>query len=126
MILRTGLVPALLGLTLAGSLPAGPAVTERAPTPGAPATSNAAADATKNARGNTRSGRRRGNAVLPELAPGAAPCERCKGPITGPLGYDLEFAPPEDGRRCSSCRTDLLQQYPTLRQAVFGRRSRSK
>ncbi|MFD8005224.1 hypothetical protein [Streptomyces mirabilis] len=42
MILRTGLVPALLGLTLAGSLPAGPAVAERAPTPGAPATSNAA------------------------------------------------------------------------------------
>ncbi|WP_030620807.1 hypothetical protein [Streptomyces fulvoviolaceus] len=35
MILRTGLVPALLGLTLAGSLPPGPAVAERAPTPGA-------------------------------------------------------------------------------------------
>jgi hypothetical protein len=25
----------------------------------------------------------------PERAPEAAPCERCKGPITGPLGYDL-------------------------------------
>ncbi|MBC2902161.1 hypothetical protein [Streptomyces cupreus] len=35
MILRTGLVPPLLGLTLAWSLPAGPAVAERAPTPGA-------------------------------------------------------------------------------------------
>ena len=35
MILRTGLVRALLGLTLAGSLLAGPAVAERAPTPGA-------------------------------------------------------------------------------------------
>lgn len=34
-ILRTGLVPALLGLTLAGSLQAGPAVAERAPMPGA-------------------------------------------------------------------------------------------
>ncbi|MDQ1022861.1 hypothetical protein QF035_000443 [Streptomyces umbrinus] len=30
MILRTGLVPALLRLTLAGTLPAGPAVAERA------------------------------------------------------------------------------------------------
>ncbi|MER6377357.1 hypothetical protein ABT255_56005 [Streptomyces mirabilis] len=48
------------------------------------------------------------------------------GPITGPLGYDLEFAPPEDGRHCPSCRTDLRQQPPTLRQAVFGRRPRSK
>jgi hypothetical protein len=62
----------------------------------------------------------------PDPAPEATPCERCKGPITGPLGYDLEFAPPEDGRHCPSCRTDLRQQYPTLRQAVFGRRSRSK
>ncbi|MFD9659782.1 replication-relaxation family protein [Streptomyces mirabilis] len=62
----------------------------------------------------------------PEPAPEAAPCERCKGPITGPLGYGPEFAPPEDGRHCPSCRTDLHQQYPTLRQAVFGRRSRSK
>jgi hypothetical protein len=35
VILRTGLVRALLGLTLAGSLLAGPAVAERAPTPGA-------------------------------------------------------------------------------------------
>ncbi|MFE4627443.1 hypothetical protein [Streptomyces mirabilis] len=59
----------------------------------------------------------------PEPVP---PCERCKGPITGPLGYDLEFAPAEDGRHCPSCRTDLRQQHPTLRQAVFGRRSRSK
>ncbi|QDN94768.1 hypothetical protein FNV65_54730 [Streptomyces sp. S1A1-8] len=62
----------------------------------------------------------------PEPEPEAAPCERCKGPITGPPGYDLEFAPPEDGRHCPSCRTDLHQQYPTLRQAVFGRRPRSK
>ncbi|MFE5088249.1 hypothetical protein [Streptomyces mirabilis] len=62
----------------------------------------------------------------PDPAPEAAPCERCKGPVTGPLGYDLEFAPPEDGRHCPACRTDLRQQYPTLRQAVFGRRSRSK
>ncbi|QDO45777.1 hypothetical protein FNV62_54560 [Streptomyces sp. RLB3-17] len=62
----------------------------------------------------------------PEPAPEAAPCQRCKGPVTGPLGYDLEFAPPEDGRHCPSCRTDLRQQYPTLRQAVFGRRPRSK
>lgn len=35
VILRTGLVSALLGLTLAGSLQAGPAVAERAPMPGA-------------------------------------------------------------------------------------------
>ncbi|MGW2975655.1 hypothetical protein ACWDBO_55655, partial [Streptomyces mirabilis] len=28
--------------------------------------------------------------------------------------------------RCPSCRTDLHQQHPTLRQAVFGRRPRSK
>ncbi|MEV4449776.1 hypothetical protein [Streptomyces mirabilis] len=62
----------------------------------------------------------------PEPAPEAASCERCGGPITGPLGYDPEFAPPEDGRHCPSCRTDLRQQYPTLRQAVFGRRRRSK
>ncbi|MGW1505529.1 hypothetical protein ACWCQW_44885 [Streptomyces mirabilis] len=39
---------------------------------------------------------------------------------------DERFALPEDGRHCPSCRTDLRQQYPTLRQAVFGRRSRSK
>jgi hypothetical protein len=62
----------------------------------------------------------------PEPAPEAAPCERCKGPITGPLGHDPDFVPSEDGRHCPSCRTDLRQQYPTLRQAVFGRRSRSK
>ncbi|MET7780426.1 replication-relaxation family protein [Streptomyces mirabilis] len=62
----------------------------------------------------------------PGPAPEAAPCERCKEPITGPLGYDLEFAPPQDGRHCPSCRTDLRQQYPTLRQAVFGRRPRGK
>ncbi|MEU1448615.1 hypothetical protein [Streptomyces mirabilis] len=62
----------------------------------------------------------------PEPVPEVARCERCKGPITGPLGYDLEFAPPEDGRHCPSCRTDLRQQYPTLRQAVFGRRPRGK
>jgi hypothetical protein len=61
----------------------------------------------------------------PEPAPQAAPCERCKGPITGPLGHDLEFAPPEDGRHCPTCRTDL-RQYPTLRETLFGRRQRSK
>ncbi|KPI09991.1 hypothetical protein OK006_11236 [Actinobacteria bacterium OK006] len=59
----------------------------------------------------------------PEPVP---PCERCGLPITGEPGYDLEFAPPEDGRHCPSCRTDLRQQHPTLRQAVFGRRPRSK
>ncbi|MFJ8026046.1 hypothetical protein [Streptomyces sp. NPDC096311] len=62
----------------------------------------------------------------PEPAPEAAPCERCGGLITGLLGYDLVVAPPEDGRHCPHCRADLRQQYPTLRQAVFGRCSRSK
>ncbi|MEU1441611.1 replication-relaxation family protein [Streptomyces mirabilis] len=62
----------------------------------------------------------------PEPAPEAAPCERCGLPITGPPGEDAEFAPPEDGRHCPSCRTDLHQQYPTLRETLFGRRSRSK
>ncbi|MEU1564071.1 replication-relaxation family protein [Streptomyces mirabilis] len=62
----------------------------------------------------------------PKPEPEVAPCERCGLPITGELGYDLEFVPPEDGRHCPSCRTDLRQQYPTLRQAVFGRRPRSK
>jgi hypothetical protein len=61
----------------------------------------------------------------PESTPEAAPCERCKGPITGPPGYDLEFVPPEDGRYCPVCPTGLCQ-YPTLRETLFGRRQRSK
>ncbi|MFF2520279.1 hypothetical protein [Streptomyces sp. NPDC058086] len=62
----------------------------------------------------------------PEPVPEVAPCERRGRPITGPFGYDLEFAPPEDGRHCPECRTDISQRYPTLRQGVFGRRRRSK
>ncbi|MFD8218376.1 hypothetical protein ACFV2U_32900 [Streptomyces sp. NPDC059697] len=43
----------------------------------------------------------------------------------GPPDEDAEFAPPEDGRHCPTCRTDL-RQYPTLRETRFGRRQRSK
>ncbi|WP_432189827.1 replication-relaxation family protein [Streptomyces sp. Tue6028] len=66
----------------------------------------------------------------PEPEPGpepepVPPCERCGLPINSP-GYDVEFAPEEDGRHCSNCRSDIQRQYPTLRQALFGRRPRSK
>ncbi|MEU0787790.1 radical SAM protein [Streptomyces sp. NPDC006173] len=33
--------------------------------------------------------------------------------------------PPEDGRHCSTCRSDM-RQYPTLSSTLFGRRPRSK
>ncbi|MGW6491620.1 replication-relaxation family protein [Streptomyces sp. NPDC055056] len=61
----------------------------------------------------------------PEPAPEAAPCERCGLPITGPAGEADPFAPPEDGRHCPTCRTDL-RQTQTLRGALFGRRPRGR
>ncbi|MFD6921864.1 replication-relaxation family protein [Streptomyces sp. NPDC059944] len=61
----------------------------------------------------------------PEPAPEAAPCERCGLPITGLAGEDDPFAPPQDGRHCPTCRTDLRQTL-TLRGALFGRRPRGR
>ncbi|MFF1519889.1 hypothetical protein [Streptomyces sp. NPDC058305] len=62
----------------------------------------------------------------PEPDPVPEVCERCGRPVTGPVGEDdTEFAPPEDGRHCSTCRSDM-RQYPTLRSTLFGRRPRSK
>ncbi|WP_328665186.1 hypothetical protein [Streptomyces sp. NBC_00328] len=58
----------------------------------------------------------------PEPEPVIAPCERCGQPITGQPGHDHQSAPPGDGRSCPECRTDLSQQHPTLRQAIFSRR----
>ncbi|MGI3198659.1 hypothetical protein ACRJ4W_08700 [Streptomyces sp. GLT-R25] len=59
----------------------------------------------------------------PALAPAPAPdpCERCGLPITGQPDILYDNAPPEDGRHCPICRTDLQQQPMTLRQALFGR-----
>ncbi|WP_406486150.1 replication-relaxation family protein [Streptomyces phaeochromogenes] len=61
----------------------------------------------------------------PDLAPAPAPepepCERCGLPITGQQGHLYDNAPPQDGRHCPTCRTDLQQQPMTLRQALFGR-----
>ncbi|WP_051901040.1 replication-relaxation family protein [Streptomyces aureus] len=73
---------------------------------------------------------RRNARQAPELWPGEpAPspasvvpaCERCGEPLTG-RGEDAP-AGSEDGRHCPSCRSDVYQ-YPTLRQALFGRRPR--
>ncbi|MCX4912055.1 hypothetical protein [Streptomyces sp. NBC_00687] len=59
-------------------------------------------------------------------APEVASCERCGQPITDPVGEDdALFAPPEDGRHCPTCRTDLRQPL-TLRGALFGRWPRKK
>ncbi|GAA5704538.1 hypothetical protein [Streptomyces avermitilis] len=45
-------------------------------------------------------------------------------PTTGEPGDSDEFALPEDGRHCPTCRSDISQQYPTLRQVNFGPRGR--
>ncbi|MFG2351828.1 replication-relaxation family protein [Streptomyces phaeochromogenes] len=58
----------------------------------------------------------------PALAPDPEPCERCGLPITGQQGLRYDDAPPEDGRHCPTCRTDIRQQPMTLRQALFGKR----
>ncbi|MFJ8351491.1 replication-relaxation family protein [Streptomyces sp. NPDC094153] len=51
-------------------------------------------------------------------------CERCGQPVTGPPGeYYGDAVPPEDGRHCPTCRTDLAQQPPGLLKALFGRRT---
>ncbi|MCX4920297.1 replication-relaxation family protein [Streptomyces sp. NBC_00687] len=64
----------------------------------------------------------------PEPAPEVAPCEWCGRPITGgPCRQDdAEFAPPEGGRHCPTCRSDIRSAYPTLRQALFGNRQRGR
>ncbi|WP_306944321.1 hypothetical protein [Streptomyces phaeochromogenes] len=61
-------------------------------------------------------------APAPEPASAPDPCERCGLPVTGQPGIRYDDAPPEDGRHCPTCRTDLQQQPTTLRQALFGRR----
>ncbi|WP_314416210.1 replication-relaxation family protein [Streptomyces kroppenstedtii] len=43
-----------------------------------------------------------------------AACERCGLPVTGHPGYLYDDVPPEEGRHCPDCRTDL-------RQALFGK-----
>jgi hypothetical protein len=58
-------------------------------------------------------------ATAPEPPP--APCERCGQPVTGAPGLRYEGAPPEDGRHCPDCRTDLARQPPGLLKALFGR-----
>ncbi|WP_327393907.1 hypothetical protein [Streptomyces phaeochromogenes] len=62
----------------------------------------------------------------PAPAPEPEPCERCGLPITGQPGTLYDNAPPEDGRHCPTCRTDLQQQPMTLRQALFGKSTRSR
>ncbi|MFE9813155.1 replication-relaxation family protein [Streptomyces sp. NPDC005548] len=63
----------------------------------------------------------------PEPVPQVALCERCGLPITGRMGEDdAGFAPPEDGRHCPTCRTDIRRQPQTLRRALFGRRPSEK
>ncbi|MCX4561763.1 replication-relaxation family protein [Streptomyces phaeochromogenes] len=62
----------------------------------------------------------------PAPVPQPEPCERCGLPITGQQGLRYDDAPPEDGRHCPTCRTDLQQQPMTLRQALFGKSTRSR
>ncbi|MGW6485681.1 replication-relaxation family protein [Streptomyces sp. NPDC055056] len=62
----------------------------------------------------------------PEPAPEVAPCERCGSPIADPYRQDdAEFAPPDDGRHCPTCRRDARSAYPTLRSTLLGRRQRA-
>ncbi|MGX1916152.1 hypothetical protein ACWIID_46405 [Streptomyces phaeochromogenes] len=62
----------------------------------------------------------------PAPAPEPEPCERCGLPITGQQGHCYDDAPLEDGRHCPTCRTDIQQQPMTLRQALFGKSTRSR
>ncbi|MFE4578547.1 replication-relaxation family protein [Streptomyces chartreusis] len=54
-------------------------------------------------------------------APPPAPCEDCGQPITGAPGIRYSDAPPEDGRHCPDCRSDLAHQPPGLIKALFTR-----
>jgi hypothetical protein len=66
-------------------------------------------------------------APAPVPAPALAPvaCTRCGRPVTGPQDQDDDTALPQDSHYCPECRTDTepQQPYPTLRQALFGRRA---
>ncbi|MEU8869439.1 hypothetical protein [Streptomyces umbrinus] len=63
----------------------------------------------------------------PDSAPASEPepCERCGLQITGQQGHRYDDAPPQDGRHCPTCRTDLRHQPMMLRQAIFGKRTRN-
>ncbi len=60
----------------------------------------------------------------PTPVPQGPRCEQCGGPLAGERGLHYEFAPPEDGRHCPRCRSDLRMIPTTLRQALFGRRTK--
>ncbi|WP_327722345.1 replication-relaxation family protein [Streptomyces sp. NBC_00490] len=53
--------------------------------------------------------------------PPPAPCERCGLSITGTPGHGYPYAPPEDGRHCPECRTDISRQPTGLLKALFTR-----
>ncbi|WSQ15059.1 replication-relaxation family protein [Streptomyces sp. NBC_01231] len=57
----------------------------------------------------------------PATAP--ASCERCGLARGGQPGVSYDDAPPEDGRHCPDCRTDLAHQPSGLLKALLGRRS---
>ncbi|MET7440561.1 hypothetical protein ABZS63_24785, partial [Streptomyces sp. NPDC005568] len=62
---------------------------------------------------------------VPARVPVSVPCRWCGLPVTSSQDQDDNIARPEDGHYCPECRTDTEPQlpYPTLRQALFGRRS---
>lgn len=64
-------------------------------------------------------------AVATPSEPPPAACGRCGQPITGAPGHGYPYAPPEDGRHCPDCRTDIARQPTGLFKALFGRPSGS-
>ncbi|MGW1044767.1 replication-relaxation family protein [Streptomyces sp. NPDC002547] len=62
---------------------------------------------------------------VPHVAnvPEPARCEGCGLPVTGQPGILYDNAPPDDGRHCPECRTDLARQPPGLLKTLFSRRS---